>query len=45
MMAVLIAVVVVGLTAAIIASDRAVRYASDLAFGFNVPPFVTNYCL
>ena len=36
----LVGVVVVGLAAAIIASDRAVGYASDLAFGFNVPPFV-----
>lgn len=42
MIAALLVVVVVGLAAAIIASDRAVGYASDLAFGFNVPPFVVG---
>ena len=40
MIALLIVVVIVGLGAAIIASDRAVGYASDLAFGFSIPPFV-----
>lgn len=40
MMAVLILIVLVGLGAAIYASDRAVGYATDLSFGFNVPPFV-----
>lgn len=35
-----LAVVVVGLGLAIVASGRAVGYASDLAFSFNVPPFV-----
>ncbi|MGI9647012.1 MAG: sodium:calcium antiporter [Acidimicrobiia bacterium] len=35
-----LAVVVVGLTMAIVASGRAVGYASDLAFSFSVPPFV-----
>ena len=42
MIAVLIGVVLVGLAATIVASGRAVGYASDLAFGFNVPPFVVG---
>jgi len=40
MIAVWLVVVVVGLAVAIVASGRAVGYASDLAFGFSVPPFV-----
>lgn len=40
MIAVWIAVVVGGLALAIVASRGAVGYASDLAFGFNIPPFV-----
>jgi cation:H+ antiporter len=35
-----ISIVVVGLGVAIVASNRAVEYASELAFTFNVPPFV-----
>ncbi|NNL69737.1 MAG: sodium:calcium antiporter [Acidimicrobiia bacterium] len=38
----LVVAVVLGLLAAIWASKRAVGYASDLAFGYNVPPFVVG---
>lgn len=42
MIAVWLAVVVIGLAVAIVASGKAVGYASDLAFSFNVPPFVVG---
>lgn len=42
MIVVWLAVVVVGLAVAIVASGRAVAYASDLAFSFNLPPFVVG---
>lgn len=42
MIAFLILVVILGLGVAIIASDRAVGFASDLALGFSLPPFVVG---
>jgi len=42
MIAIWLVVVVAGLAVAILDSRRAVGYASDLAFGFNVPPFVVG---
>jgi len=45
MIAVWIVIAVFGLAVAIVASGRAVGYASDLAFGFNVPPFVIGAIL
>lgn len=42
MIALLILVVILGLGVAIVASDRSVGFASDLAFGFSVPPLVVG---
>lgn len=40
MIVIWLVVVVIGLTVAVVASGRSVSYATDLSFGFNVPPFI-----